>query len=114
MVKLKVKIECEAMFEDTIDICIVGIYVGSKKIGRAELYKVKSKRFGIDWVHIQHKYRGMGNGIKMLREIGKFADKRGWILELAAYPHLIHFYNLAGFKAYKIDDSRAYMIRKPK
>jgi GNAT superfamily N-acetyltransferase len=113
-ISIMVKIVCEAVFEGTIDRCKVGIYINNKKVGSAELFKEKSKRFWVDWVYIQHKYRGMGNGVKMLKAIGKFADKRDWILTLEAYPDLVGFYKLAGFRAYKIDDRRAYMIRKPK
>lgn len=113
MSKVKVRIECEAIFENSVDTCKVGIYVDGTKVGSAELYKEKSKRFGIDYVHIKRKYRNMGNGIKMIKAIGRFADKRGWILMLEARMELVPFYKLAGFKVYKIDDERAYMSRKP-
>ena len=111
---VKVKIICEAVFSNTDDECKVVIYVDNKKAGSADLFREKGNRFYIDWVHIQHRYRGMGNGVKMLTAIGKFADKRGWTLVLHAYPDLVHFYNLSGFKAFKISDQRVYMSRKPK
>ena len=113
MSKVKVRIECEALFENSIDTCKIWMYIGNIKVGSAELYKEKSKRFGIDYVEIKRKYRNMGNGIKMIRAIGRFADKRGWILTLEARTELVSFYKLAGFKVVKVDDG-AHMIRMPK
>lgn len=111
--KSHIKIKCGSRFEDYSDTCVVILYINNKKAGEVELYKERPKRFFITGVSVRGKYRGLGYGVKMMKSVGKFADKKGWTLSLEAYPHLVHFYNLVGFKVYKINERRAYMTRKP-